>query len=123
MAELSSLLGEMMIPGMLITAGYNSLLAATTDYDEKCARVGDYNDAINQFSGFTDQMTAKWGQLTAKIQSFNNNVSKQTYELNKVIKTSNISNQKMLHRTRITTTLITSLISLLLMIKLYVKQL
>ena len=122
MAELASLLGEAMIPGMLATAGFNAVMAGTFDYSEKCSRVGNYQDAINQFNGFNNQMTAKWSSLLGQIDYFNQQLTHSTSSITQAIDDSNISNQKTLHRTRITTAVITGFISLLLMMKLYLKQ-
>tara|TARA_B100000131_G_scaffold321292_1_gene371623 strand:- start:1018 stop:1386 length:369 start_codon:yes stop_codon:yes gene_type:complete len=118
----ASLLGELMIPGMVVSAFFDASMAATYDYTERCDRVGKYTEAINTFKTFVDGMENKWATVDQEIENIRHQISMNTYQIIKVNKDANEHNKKILRRTRINTAVITSLISLLLLLKLYLKD-
>ena len=121
-AHTESFLGELMIPGMIGSALFNAGLASSIDYTEMCDQSDKYRDAITEFDNFQTQMSKKWTKLRAEIDGFNRKIGQSTYNLTKVIKTSKAQHLKKLHRTRIISSTVTSMISLLFLLKLYLKD-
>ena len=122
MAQFLSFLGNFMIPGMIASAFFDATMAATYDYTERCDRVGKYTEAINTFKAFVDGMETKWATVHQEIENIRHQISMNTAQVIKVNKNANEHNKKILRRTRIKTAIIISLISLLLLLKLYLKD-
>lgn len=69
---MSAYLLPVMIGGMVATAGYNSALASTVDFDEKCDNVDQLAGAIGTMDGFLKQSATIAGKQNSELNNMNN---------------------------------------------------
>lgn len=119
---MATLMGKFMMAGMAVSAVVNASIAASDDYDEMCAQSDKYREAINQMNGFVTQMDKKWADLGAEIEGFSKDSALATRQLRKVLADSKQKHKKILKRTHIMASMSTSLISLLFLLKVYLKD-
>ena len=112
-----------MMIGMAATAAFNAVLAATVDFDEKCAQSDNIRDAISSFQQWASEMATQFRQDKVKLKAHSENLKNKTVMLLRLMKQNKEKNEKQLRRMKISSSIITSIISLVFLLKIQLAYL
>jgi hypothetical protein len=116
-------IGITMMVGMACSAVFNAAMAGSLDYDEKCKHVDEINKSIQGPLDWTNQVEAKFQKLDFDIEDEISTLQKQLAVVKQTVINEKQRQQKILHREEIIGTILCSMVSLLLLIKLISRHL
>ena len=116
-------IGISMCAGMAISAVFNAAMAGSLDYTEKCNHVKQISDSIQPIAGWTKNIQHKFNQLDMGIESELDDLRQKLTVVKSALQNEKARQTKLLRREEIIGTVLCSMVSLLLMIRLLSRQL
>ena len=109
--------GYSMMIGMGATAIFNSSLAASSEYKEKCDRVKKLTEAIMDFQEWAKGSNKIFSDQGFEIQQVTTGIATKTAIIGRAMKDNKQKQDKILKKTRLISGIITTIISFLLILK------
>lgn len=115
-------LGLTMVIGMTASAAFNSVMAGTIEYNEKCKHVDEIHESIKPIEDWCNNVESQFNQLNLAIDDELSHLTEILKVIKQKIRADKVRQKKLLHKEEIIGAVLSSLVSMLLMIKMFSRQ-